>query len=69
MNNLAVAYQAAGQLDKAVPLLERTLDKRKANLRPDHPDTLNSATWRFSSWSRATNTSPMPPLSCVRKIW
>jgi hypothetical protein len=42
MNNLAVAYQASGQLARALPLYEETLDKRKAKLGPDHPDTLVS---------------------------
>jgi hypothetical protein len=42
MNNLAVGYQAARQLDKALPLFEETLKLRKAKLGPDHPDTLNS---------------------------
>src|SRR5262249_8714275 len=41
-NNLAVAYRAAGQLDKAVPLFEATLQAREAKLGADHPDTLNS---------------------------
>ena len=40
MNNLAVGYQAAGKLDKALPLFEETLTLRKAKLGPDHPDTL-----------------------------
>ena len=42
MNNLAVAYQAAGKLDLALPLYEETLELRKAKLGPDHPDTLTS---------------------------
>src|SRR5262249_51123527 len=42
MNNLALAYQAAGQLDKAVPLFEQTLARRKEKRDPDHPDTLVS---------------------------
>ena len=42
MNNLAVAYQAAGKLDLALPLLEETLKLQKAKLGPDHPDTLTS---------------------------
>ena len=39
MNNLALAYQAAGKLDLALPLFEETLKLRKAKLGPDHPDT------------------------------
>jgi tetratricopeptide (TPR) repeat protein len=42
MNNLAIAYQAAGQLTKSVGLLEQTLEKMKAALGPDHPETLSS---------------------------
>jgi tetratricopeptide (TPR) repeat protein len=42
MNNLAAAYLAAGQRDKALPLLEQTLAKTKQKQGPDHPDTLIS---------------------------
>ena len=42
MANLALAYQAAGRLDLALPLHEETLKLRKAKLGPDHPDTLTS---------------------------
>ncbi len=42
MNNLAEGYHAAGQLDKALPLLEETLKLMKAKLGADHPDTLTS---------------------------
>ena len=40
MNNLAGAYQAAGQTGKAVKLFEVTLAKRQAQLGSDHPGTL-----------------------------
>ena len=40
MNNLAGAYQDAGQLDRALPLFEETLAAQRAKLGPDHPDTL-----------------------------
>ena len=40
MDNLAVSYHAAGQLDRALKLFEETLALRKAKLGPDHPDTL-----------------------------
>jgi len=40
MNNLAGAYKAKGQLDKAVPLYEQALEMKKAKLGADHPDTL-----------------------------
>jgi tetratricopeptide (TPR) repeat protein len=42
MNNLALGYRDAGQLDKALPLYEETLKLRKAKLGPDHPHTLTS---------------------------
>jgi tetratricopeptide (TPR) repeat protein len=42
MNNLAAAYEAAGQLDKALPLLEQALAKQKEKLGPNHPYTLTS---------------------------
>jgi len=34
MNNLALAYQAAGKLDLALPLFEETLKLRKAMVGP-----------------------------------
>jgi tetratricopeptide (TPR) repeat protein len=40
MNDLAAAYEASGQFAKALPLLEETLEKMKAKLGPDHPNTL-----------------------------
>jgi tetratricopeptide (TPR) repeat protein len=42
VNNLALAYQASGQIAKALPLLEEALEKSKVMLGPDHPDTLLS---------------------------
>jgi tetratricopeptide (TPR) repeat protein len=42
MNNLAMGYQAAGQMNRALPLLEETFKVRKARLGADHPDTLVS---------------------------
>ncbi len=41
-NNLANAYQEAGQLDQAIPLYEQTLATCERVLGPDHPDTLAS---------------------------
>ncbi|HEU5416831.1 MAG TPA: FxSxx-COOH system tetratricopeptide repeat protein [Streptosporangiaceae bacterium] len=41
-NNLAYAYQAAGRLDEAVSLFERTLADREATLGDAHPATLDS---------------------------
>jgi tetratricopeptide (TPR) repeat protein len=42
MNNLGLAYERAGRLDEALPLLEEALKGRRAKLPPDHPDTLLS---------------------------
>ena len=42
MNNLAISYHDAGQIDRALKLHEETLALRKAKLGPDHPDTLTS---------------------------
>ena len=41
-NNLADAYQAAGDLGRAIPLYEQTLADRQRVLGADHPDTLGS---------------------------
>ena len=41
MSSLALAYQNAGRLDKAVSLGEKALKLFKAKLGPDHPRTLN----------------------------
>ena len=41
-NNLAYAYQAAGDLGQAIPLYEATLTDRERVLGPDHPATLTS---------------------------
>ena len=59
MNNLALGYQAAGKLDKALPLYEETLTLRKSKLGPDHPDTLASmATWRSATKPPGSSTRP-----------
>jgi serine/threonine protein kinase len=42
LNNLAETYLAAGQLTKALPLLEQVLAERQEKLGPDHPATLAS---------------------------
>ncbi|SNT61086.1 Tetratricopeptide repeat-containing protein, partial [Streptosporangium subroseum] len=38
-NNLAGAYRTAGDLERAIPLLERTLADRERMLGTDHPLT------------------------------
>ena len=40
MNNLATTYQDAGELDRAVPLLEETVKAQETVRGPNHPDTL-----------------------------
>ena len=42
MNNLAMAYGAAGRTAEALALHEETLKLMKPKLGPDHPDTLPS---------------------------
>lgn len=41
MNNLALAYQAAGRVNDAVPLFEEAHRKMKTIIGPDHPETLS----------------------------
>ena len=41
-NNLAEAYRAAGRLDEAITLHQRTLTDREQTLGDTHPNTLNS---------------------------
>ena len=41
-NNLAVTYLRLGQIDRALPIFEETLKRRKAVLGPDHFQTLVS---------------------------
>jgi tetratricopeptide (TPR) repeat protein len=40
MNNVALSYHDTGQNERALKLLEQTLELKKAKLGPDHPDTL-----------------------------
>ncbi len=40
MSNLAATYHFVGRLDKALPLFEQTLERMKAKLGLEHPDTL-----------------------------
>ena len=58
-NNLAGAYQASGQLERAIPLFEATVNDSERTLGPDHPDTLNgrnnlaTALWDVGRWEEA----------------
>jgi tetratricopeptide (TPR) repeat protein len=62
MHNLARAYLENGQLDKAVPLHEQTLEKHKAKLAPDHPHTLNSMNSLAAAYLRAGKLDRSVPL-------
>jgi tetratricopeptide (TPR) repeat protein len=42
VNNLAYAYESAGQLDRAIPLFEQALTDSRRVLGDDHPNTLGS---------------------------
>ncbi len=42
MNDLAIGYQDAGRIDRALPLYEETLALREVRLGPDHQDTLTT---------------------------
>lgn len=42
MSNLAVVYKALGQLDKALPLYQESLDMTRRRLPPDHPEVATS---------------------------
>jgi tetratricopeptide (TPR) repeat protein len=63
MSNLALAYQDAGQLEKALPLLEQALAKRQEELGPDRPDTLASMNSLASAYRKMGDfASAEPPL-------
>jgi len=62
MNNLAKAYELAGNLEQALPLLEETLKVRKANLSLDHPDTLMGMNNLASGYWRARKLDKSIPL-------
>lgn len=42
LNNLAVAYNATGELDKVIPILQQVLAARRRVLPANHPDIANS---------------------------
>ena len=62
MNNLALAHQAAGKVDLALPLLEQTLKLRKGKLGPEHPDTLISMNNLAMAYDRAGKLDLALPL-------
>ncbi|KOV85961.1 tetratricopeptide repeat protein, partial [Nocardia sp. NRRL S-836] len=61
-NNLANAYQAAGDLDRAIPLHEATLTDRERLLGPDHPNTLSSRNNLANAYQAAGDLDRAIPL-------
>jgi tetratricopeptide (TPR) repeat protein len=62
MNNLAMAYRAARKSDKALPLLEQTLELRKDYQGVDHPDTLRTMNNLASGYRAADKLDRAIPL-------
>jgi len=60
--NLAYAYQQAGRLDEAIPLLERTLAATEGVLGPDHPITLTAQNNLALAYLRANRLDEAIPL-------
>ena len=54
MGNLAMAYERAGQTDKAVPLHQESYHLRRATLGPDHPVTLAAMNNLAAGYSAAS---------------
>jgi tetratricopeptide (TPR) repeat protein len=61
-NNLAQAYVAIGQLGKAIPLHEETLQKNEARLGGDDPQTLNSMHNLARAYFQQPNYAKAEPL-------
>ena len=61
-NNLAGAYESAGDLGKAVPLFEQTLADRIRVLGEDHPSTLSSRNNLASAYESAGDLRKAIPL-------
>jgi tetratricopeptide (TPR) repeat protein len=61
-NNLASAYQHAGDLSRAIPLGEQTLADRQRVLGEDHPDTLTSRNNLACAYQHAGDLSRAVPL-------
>jgi tetratricopeptide (TPR) repeat protein len=60
--NLAYAYQAAGRIDEALPLYERTLADREQVLGDTHPNTLTSRSNLASAYQAAGRIDEALPL-------
>jgi tetratricopeptide (TPR) repeat protein len=61
-NNLAYAYQAAGDLDRAIPLYEATLAQYEQVLGDTHPNTLQSRNNLASAYKQAGDLGRAIPL-------
>jgi tetratricopeptide (TPR) repeat protein len=61
-NNLAYAYESAGDLGQAIPLHERTLADRLRVLGADHPDTLQSRNNLAAAYQAAGDLDRAIPL-------
>ncbi|RKE19608.1 tetratricopeptide repeat protein [Streptomyces sp. TLI_171] len=61
-NNVASAYQAAGDLESAIPLHETTLAQREQVLGDTHPDTLTSRNNLASAYEAAGDLESAIPL-------
>ncbi|MFJ4094585.1 FxSxx-COOH system tetratricopeptide repeat protein [Kitasatospora sp. NPDC089913] len=61
-NNLAYAYESAGDLDRAIPLYETTLTQREQTLGDTHPDTLTSRNNLASAYESAGDLDRAIPL-------
>jgi tetratricopeptide (TPR) repeat protein len=62
MNDLAVAYHEAGDIDKSLPLKEETLRLKKARFGPNHPATLNSMNSLAAGYQEAGKVDVALPL-------
>jgi tetratricopeptide (TPR) repeat protein len=73
-NNLACAYQDAGDLGRAIPLYEQTLADRRRVLGEDHPSTLTSRNNLAGAYQDAGDLGRAIPLyeqtltDCVRVL-
>ncbi|NEA38410.1 tetratricopeptide repeat protein, partial [Streptomyces sp. SID11385] len=73
-NNLAGAYESAGDLGRAVPLYESALADRVRVLGPDHPDTLTACNNLAGAYQSAGEEGRALPLyertlaDCVRVL-
>ncbi|MBP6997505.1 MAG: tetratricopeptide repeat protein, partial [Phycicoccus sp.] len=61
-NNLAGAYESAGDLAKAIPLYQATLTDRERILGPEHPNTLTSRNNLAGAYESAGDLAKAIPL-------